>query len=145
MTDIMKSMNIVHQAMPEPTTGGDRRPQSKDPWGWHLVLNLYGCSPERIKSAEVIRQFVIELCDLIEMRRFGEPTIVNFGDDPRVAGYSLVQLIETSNICAHFADESSAVYIDIFSCKKFDPDTAAAFCIETFGAQSYSATFIARE
>lgn len=133
-------MTLTHQAMPEPETGG--RPT---PWGWHLVLNIYNCDPERIKSAEVIRQFVIDLCELIEMRRFGEPTIVNFGDDPRVAGYSLVQLIETSNICAHFADESCAVYFDIFSCKKFDPQVAANFCVETFGAQKASGTFISRD
>lgn len=133
-------VTLSYQAMPEPETGG--RPV---PWGWHLVLNIYDCDPQRIKSAEVIRQFVIDLCDLIEMRRFGEPTIVNFGDDPRVAGYSLVQLIETSNICAHFADQSSAVYFDIFSCKKFDPQVAANFCIETFGAQKASGTFITRD
>jgi S-adenosylmethionine/arginine decarboxylase-like enzyme len=54
-------------------------------------------------------------------------------------------LIKTSNICAHFANESAAVYIDIFSCKKFDPDLAAAFCIEAFRAQKASATFISRD
>ncbi len=140
MTECLKTPCITYQNMPEPETGG-----KVTPWGWHLVLNLYGCAPERIKSAEVIRQFVIELCELIQMRRFGEPTIVNFGDDPRVTGYSLVQLIETSNICAHFADESSAAYIDIFSCKKFDPETAAGFCVETFGAQKASATFLSRD
>jgi S-adenosylmethionine/arginine decarboxylase-like enzyme len=126
--------------MPEPETGG-----RATPWGWHLVLNLYECSPERIRSAEVIREFVIELCERIEMRRFGEPTIVNFGDDPRVSGYSLVQLIETSNICAHFADDSNAAYLDIFSCKKFDPELAAQFCIETFQARKSAGTFISRD
>lgn len=131
---------IVYQSMPEPETSG-----KPNPWGWHLVLNLYECSLECIQSAQVIRQFVIDLCDLIEMRRFGEPTIVNFGDDPRVSGYSLVQLIETSNICAHFADQSRAVYIDIFSCKQFEPQIAANFCIETFGAQKASGTFISRD
>lgn len=132
--------NITYLPMPEPETSG-----KVQPWGWHLVLNLYGCDPQRIQSAEVIRQFVIELCDVIEMRRFGEPTIVNFGEDPRVAGYSLVQLIETSNICAHFANESSAVYLDIFSCKKFDPQVAANFCCETFRAQKAAGTFLSRD
>lgn len=133
-------VTIAYQSMPEPGTTG-----APTPWGWHLVLNLYDCDLERIQSAEVIRRFVIELCDVIEMRRFGEPTIVNFGDDPRVTGYSLVQLIETSNICAHFADHSKAVYIDIFSCKKFDPQVAAAFCAETFLAGKANGTFINRD
>ena len=131
---------VNYQTMPEPETGG--RPQ---PWGWHLVLNLYDCNPEKIQSADVIYQFVVDLCELIQMRRFGEPTIVNFGEDPRVAGYSLVQLIETSNICAHFANESSAVYLDIFSCKQFDPEIAAQFCIQMFEAGKASANFLSRD
>lgn len=140
MTECIKVPSISYQIMPEPETTGKAAP-----WGWHLVLNLYNCDLGQIQSAEVIRQFVIDLCDLIEMRRFGEPTIVNFGEDPRVSGYSLVQLIETSNICAHFADQSRAVYIDIFSCKKFEPETAAAFCMETFRAEKASGSFISRD
>lgn len=132
--------NIAYQTMLEPETNG-----RATPWGWHLVLNLYECNPEQIRSAEVIRAFVIELCERIEMHRFGEPTIVKFGEDPRVSGYSLVQLIETSNICAHFADESNATYLDIFSCKKFDPELAASFCIETFQAKKAAGTFISRD
>ncbi|NLG98599.1 MAG: S-adenosylmethionine decarboxylase [Chloroflexi bacterium] len=140
MTKCVETMNISYLTMPEPGTSG-----KPVPWGWHLVLNLYDCSLEKIQSAETIRQFVIDLCDLIEMRRFGEPTIVNFGDDPRVTGYSLVQLIETSNICAHFADHSRAVYIDIFSCKKFDPEVAAEFCVKTFEAGKHSGVFTNRD
>jgi S-adenosylmethionine/arginine decarboxylase-like enzyme len=131
---------IQYTTMPEP--GMDSKPQ---PWGWHLVLNLYECDPEKIQSAEAIYDFVVELCELIEMRRFGEPMIVNFGEDPRVTGYSLLQLIETSNICGHFANESNAAYLDIFSCKKFDPEVATAFCIKAFEAQKASGTFISRD
>lgn len=114
------------------------------PWGWHLVLNLYQCDPDLIQSAEVIEDFVINLCDLIDMRRFGEPTIVNFGDDPTVAGYSMFQLIETSNISGHFANESGAAYLDIFSCKAFDPQVAAEFCIKSFKAKKAAGEFVAR-
>jgi len=131
---------IQYTTMPEP--GMDAKLQ---PWGWHLVLNLYDCNPQKIQSAEVIYDFVVELCERIEMRRFGEPMIVNFGEDPRVTGYSLVQLIETSNICGHFADGSNSAYLDIFSCKQFDPELAAAYCIQVFEAQKASATFISRD
>lgn len=140
MTNSLKDMHITTMPMPEPEADG-----KPVPWGWHLVLNLYDCSLEKIQSAEVIREYVINLCDLIEMRRFGEPTIVNFGDDPRVTGYSLVQLIETSNICAHFADQTRAVYLDIFSCKQFDPESAARFTMEVFQAGKASGTFIRRD
>ena len=130
---------LTFMTIPEP-----EKSAAGSPWGWQLVLNLYDCKSELITSAEVIKRFVVELCELIRMRRFGEPTIVNFGDEPRVAGYSLVQLIETSNICGHFANESNAAYLDIFSCKAFDPQVAADFCVATFEAKEVKGVFISR-
>lgn len=134
---------LTYTTLPAPGNSGSM--DKIAPWGWHLALNLYDCSLERITSAEVIHDFVIELCERIEMRRFGEPTIVHFGDEPRVSGYSLVQLIETSNICAHFANASRAAYLDIFSCKQFEPQTAADFCIAAFQAGRAAGVFMSRE
>jgi len=118
---------------------------AETPWGWHLVLNLYECNPEQIRSAEVIKQFIIDLCDLIDMRRFGDPIVVDFGDDPVVSGYSMFQLIETSNIAGHFANQSNSAYMDIFSCKHFDPNVAAEFCANVFQARSSQGYFIHRD
>jgi S-adenosylmethionine/arginine decarboxylase-like enzyme len=61
------------------------------------------------------------------MKRFGETHVVHFGEDERVAGYSMLQLIETSCISAHFANETNTSYIDIFSCKEYDPKVASEF------------------
>ncbi len=77
-----------------------------------------------------------ELCDLIKMRRFGETQVVRFGDDPRVTGFSMTQLIETSLVSAHFADNSKAIYLDVFSCAPYDPNEAAAFAAQFFNAGS---------
>ena len=118
---------------------------AETPWGWHLVLNLYECDPDLIRSYEVIEQFVADLCELIDMQRIGEPIIVEFGDDPKIAGYSMLQLIETSSLAGHFANKSKAAYLDIFSCKEFDPQIAAHFCIETFKAKKASGRFIFRD
>ena len=43
---------------------------------------------------------------------------------PEAAGYSLVQLIETSAVTGHFCDASGDAYLDVFSCKDFDPEVA---------------------
>jgi hypothetical protein len=48
------------------------------------------------------------LCDLIQMRRFGESQVVRFGADPRVTGFSLTQRIAASPLSAHFAEQSRA-------------------------------------
>jgi hypothetical protein len=68
------------------------------------------------------------------MKRYGNCQIVHFGEG-KVAGYSMVQLIETSLISGHFANESNAAYLDIFSCKSYDPAIVEEFSKVFFGAQ----------
>lgn len=110
--------------------------EKRQAWGIATSVDLYECDSEKIRDANFIKKFVEELCDLIEMKRFGECQIVNFGEDERVAGYSMMQLIETSLISAHFANASNAVYLDVFSCKYYEPIVAAQFAFEKFGAKS---------
>ncbi|PJZ70786.1 S-adenosylmethionine decarboxylase [Leptospira perolatii] len=101
-------------------------------WGLLTSIDLEGCNPDLIRDADAIKRYVLELCDLIEMKRFGETVVVHFGEDERVAGYSMFQLIETSCISAHFANETNTSYIDIFSCKGYDPKVAAEFTKQFF-------------
>ena len=107
-------------------------PELSKVWGIASAIDIYDCDPERIRDAEAIRRFVVELCDLIQMRRFGETLVVHFGEDERVAGYSMVQLIETSLISAHFANQTNAVYLDVFSCKPYHPETVQEFAQRYF-------------
>ena len=112
-------------------------------WGLCVSVDLKHCNPHTIRDPVKIKEFIIKLCDFIEMKRFGEPTIVHFGANERVAGYSMTQLIETSLISGHFANEADAAYLDIFSCKEYSPEKTAEFCREFFDAQlmSYSIVF----
>jgi S-adenosylmethionine/arginine decarboxylase-like enzyme len=102
-------------------------------WGLLTSIDLENCKGEIIRSAEEIKRYVYELCDIIEMKRFGECHVVHFGEDERVAGFSMFQLIETSCISAHFANETNTSYIDIFSCKEYDPKLASEFTKKFFG------------
>lgn len=111
------------------------RYQRENPWGLATSIDLYGCNADAIRSAEKIRAFVDALCTLIDMKKFGPTVVVDFGEDPRVSGYSMTQLIETSLISGHFANQSNAVYLDIFSCKAYSPYRAAAFAKAFFEAR----------
>src|SRR3989344_6679266 len=106
-------------------------------WGLLASIDLHDCDGATIRDAEAIKRFVVELCERIEMKRFGECTVVDFGEDEKVAGFSMVQLIETSCISAHFANATNATYLDIFSCKYYNPYEAAEFAKEFFGAADY--------
>ncbi len=118
--------------------------ENESPWGMLTCVDLKKCNPVIIRDAEKIKSFVVQLCDLIGMRRFGETQVVNFGDDPRVAGFSMTQLIETSLVSGHFANQSNAVYLDIFSCKKYPPQKAAEFCRKFFEAEDMKFNVIFR-
>ena len=113
-------------------------------WGVSSCIDLYDCNLDLMQDEAAIKRFVSGLCDLIKMRRYGETLVVHFGDDPRVTGFSMTQLIETSLVSAHFADNSRAVYLDVFSCAPYDPDEAAIFAADFFKAQRHQVQIIQR-
>jgi S-adenosylmethionine/arginine decarboxylase-like enzyme len=101
-------------------------------WGQHLALDLRACDRDTVTNAENLRTWVKQLVDRIDMRAYGEPIVEHFaGHDPAVCGFSVVQLIETSNISGHFVDRNGDAYIDVFSCAPFDRDVVLAFVEET--------------
>lgn len=105
----------------------------EQPWGLSCSVDIYDCNPDTIRDPDAIRRFVAELCALIRLRPFGETQVVQFGDDERVAGYSMTQLIETSLLSGHFADRTNTAYLDIFSCSPYAPETVASFARQFFG------------
>jgi len=89
-------------------------------WGKHLIIDMSASDRGRVQSAENISRFVETLVETIGMKAYGAPVLEHFAEHlPEAAGYSPVQLIETSAITGHFCDLSSEAYIDIFSCKGF--------------------------
>ena len=101
-------------------------------WGMSTSVDLYDCNPSLIRDAKYIKKYVKELCDLIEMKRFGKCEVIHFGEDPKVSGFSMTQLIETSLISGHFANNTNAAYLDIFSCKWYDVDKMVGFSRKFF-------------
>ena len=83
-------------------------------------------------DADIIKTFTSELVALLDMKTYGPCHVVHFGEDEKVAGFSMFQLIETSNISGHFANQSCTAYIDIFSCKPYNRAIAAKFCQDYF-------------
>jgi S-adenosylmethionine decarboxylase len=123
-------------------------PYEKDSelFGQELTLNLYNCDLKTISSRTAIRKFVIELCDdVIHMKRYGKAFIPHFGhENPITSGYSLVQLIETSSVTAHFSEYKKSVYMNIFSCAWFDAEETKKYVKKYFGAKTVKARLIKR-
>ena len=114
-------------------------------WGQHLILNISGCN-EKIRDKAAIRAFVAELVGAIDMVAYGEPVIEHFAAHlPDAAGFSLVQLIETSAITGHFSDNNGDAYLDIFSCKSFDNDVVIAVTEKHFGPHTVHMLSLTRD
>lgn len=119
--------------------------ERKNPWGVLTSVDIYESDPQIIRDAASIERFVYELCDLIDMKRFGECQVVHFGEDEKVAGFSMTQLIETSLISGHFANASNRVYLDVFSCKYYEPREVAEFAMSFFKGEHYKMQIALRQ
>lgn len=113
-------------------------------WGYHLILNCGRCIPSTIRSKSTIETFAKTLVQKIDMVPYGEPQVQHFGSGNK-AGYTLVQLIETSNITAHFVEETDDIYLDVFSCKSFNPFLVKDITKSYFGFQTSDEMFIKRQ
>lgn len=112
-------------------------------FGWELIIDLGDCNLETISNGEKLKTFAVELCKLIGMKAYGDPQVLYFGSEI-AKGYTLLQLIETSNIIAHFSEKTKAAYINVFSCKFFNCEVAMQFAIHFFGAKVHSHMFLVR-
>lgn len=75
---------------------------------------------------------------------YGKPKVVMFGTGNK-KGYTLVQLIETSNITGHFVEETDDMYLDVFSCKTFDQKTVRDVVNFYFGPTSLDTKLVQRD
>lgn len=90
-------------------------------WGFQASIDAASCDIKSVTDPAHIANFAKVLVERIKMVPYGDPQVVHFAKhDPDKAGWTLIQLIETSNITAHFLDKNGDAYIDVFSCMPYD-------------------------
>ena len=104
------------------------------PWGMLAAIDLHDGDRERLADPDSIRRCVPALIAAIGMRAHGPLRIERFGDD-ELEGWSALQFIETSSITVHADEVFGRCFVDVFSCRPFDPDVAAAIAVEHFGGR----------
>lgn len=113
-------------------------------WGYHLILDSSRCAKSAIRSSDTISRFAKALVQKIDMVAYGDPQVVHFGSGNK-GGFTLVQLIETSNITAHFCEETDDMYLDVFSCKPFDPKDVESTVAYFFNPRHKTRRFFSRQ
>ena len=114
-------------------------------WGYHLMLDCNECDLESMTDADHVRSFVKELVLAIDMIAVGETWIERTAIGiPEKEGFSVYQLIVTSNISAHFVDNPRQIYLDVFSCKEFDKNIVIDIVNRCFSPTHINQNFVTR-
>lgn len=105
-------------------------------WGLSTMITVHGCEPRYLTDEQFIRNFMSDLVDYIDMEPYGETVVARFGEGD-LLGYSAMQLIKTSSITMHFSETDNRAFIDIFSCKGYEPHESAQFCEDYLSGMSH--------
>jgi len=104
-------------------------------WGMLAAVDLHDCERSRLEDSDTIRRFVPALVDAIGMVAHGPLMLDRFGDG-ELEGWSAMQFIETSSITLHADEVSGRLFLDVFSCRDFDPNVAAALAQAHFSGRA---------
>jgi S-adenosylmethionine/arginine decarboxylase-like enzyme len=113
-------------------------------WGYHIMLDCSNCDLEKIKDKNYIQNFVNTLIEAVDMQAHGSTIIENLLSGTSNEGYSVLQMITTSNITCHFVNSTGSAYIDLFSCKSFDPEIVKSLVSSFFNPTDTKVLFIER-
>lgn len=113
-------------------------------WGYHLILDCKGCDLASINSKPHIAEFIKTLIKRVDMVAHGDPQIEFLLPGTTNEGFSVLQMITTSNITAHFVNSTQEGYIDLFSCKQFNQTVAIETVKEYFLPGSIKVNYLER-
>ena len=114
-------------------------------FGLHLTLDGYGCIYERLTNLDLIYEFLETCPDMIKMTKIMDPYAFKYqGKVPEDWGISGFVIIAESHISLHTFPERNYLSLDIFSCKGFDYDQAAAYVIKLFGIKRHEVNVLDR-
>ena len=114
-------------------------------FGPHLTLDLSECNKERLGNLNFIFNLLNDLPDKIGMTKITQPHVFPYsGLIPEDKGITGVVIIAESHISIHTFQDKDYVFVDLFSCKPFDVDTAANFLIDAFEAKKVEKNIVQR-
>ncbi|MEX0786926.1 MAG: S-adenosylmethionine decarboxylase [Dehalococcoidia bacterium] len=111
----------------------------------HLTIDGFGANPEKLASEQLVRELLDGYPDSIGMTKIAPAHVQQYvGSKPEDWGVSGFVLIAESHIAIHTFPDRGYVWIDIFSCKGFDVETALKRAREAFQLQRDRARVLER-
>jgi S-adenosylmethionine/arginine decarboxylase-like enzyme len=118
-------------------------------YGKELILDMEGCDSEKFTEDGLIEFFkgLADVTDMELQKRYFW-TMEECPDEwrkvPHLNGISAVQFISTSNFTIH-ALFDGRLFLNVFTCKDFNPATAIIFTRGFFGGEVIKSEIITRE
>ena len=133
------SNKIITQGWEQTTQYYKEIYESKNVWWMNAALDFYSCDLVKVAESKntnihtLVKQFILDLCIYIDMIRDGEPELydINYYWRPWL---EFTQVITTSLISGHFRHDTQTAYLEIFSCKYYNPNDLALFVQKYFSA-----------
>jgi S-adenosylmethionine decarboxylase len=131
----------VKKADVSPVSGYDENKA----WALYTSVDIHNCRPEYIRDREIIKQYIQQLSDILQMKCYGATQFSDVGRQDMTHGCSITQFIDSSLVSGHFAFKSNTAYIDIFSSKYYDPEVISHFTLSFFRGSAYTLNVTVRK
>ena len=115
-------------------------------FGPHLTIDLVNCPKEILQDYQLHFNYLKLLPELINMTPITQPYVFPYsGLVPEDLGITGIVIIAESHLSIHSFEEKGYSFIDIFSCKFYDPFSAADFTKNFFKADKVNLFTVLRK
>ncbi|UDQ97051.1 adenosylmethionine decarboxylase [Lentisphaerota bacterium WC36G] len=113
----------------------ERKFMENEAWGLTSSIDLYDCDGVKIVDKELIKEFIKKCTEKFSLSLADSKIPVCFSINDNITGFSKIS--NDATICGHLKNNSTNLYIDVFSCNYFEPREVAEFANEFFNAKHY--------
>ena len=115
-------------------------------FGLHATIDASGCDKRKLASYSLVYDILNNLPAKIGMTKMTLPYVAKWMDKfaNGTEGISGFVMIAESHISIHTFPDQDYVFMDIFSCRSFDTDSAIKYLIDAFGAKKHTTKILKR-
>ena|ERR1044071_1293097 len=115
-------------------------------FGYHLILDCYGCNKKAIDSIETCYYYLDTLTKLMKVHKQSPPFVVytdpvKYPDKAGISGW--VPIVE-SGISIHTLTPTNFISIDVYSCRRYSIERIKEFTQKIFNPREIEEKFFLR-
>lgn len=114
-------------------------------FGHHLTIDASRCSRQKLSDISLVYDLLNNLPQKLGMTKMTLPYVVKWLDrGATIDGISAFVMIAESHVSLHTFPEKDYVFMDIFSCKPFDVESAVKYLVNVFESKKFTKKVIIR-